>query len=884
MTKTEAVKKFLQLHGTSPYATRYSAEMELQVNVAQDDGDRIKGEFKGKRWMGWTNPETGEIWKVFRVPWNANAEPNYQDTKMKFSLEAHAESIGMTGWNWKQRKSVWVGFDFDSIVNHAAGLSEEELEKIKGIVKNIPWVSLITSTSGKGFHLYVDLEDPVATNNHTEHAALARSILSVMSIEAGYNFSNAVDVCGAVLWVWHRNQSSNGFRLIKEGEKLPSSKIPANWIDHVAVTNGSKVKITGNRSDSQSFEELFSSTKIVELDEEHKRLLKWFSTSAKMDFWWDNDHNMLVCHTFDLAAAHKELSLKGVFYTDSSGSSAQNSFAFPLQEGAWVVRRHSKGVNEHPSWTVDTTGWTRCVFNDDPEFVVAARSNSGIQNTSGAYVFHSASNGAEALRQMGINVSLPKELQHRNMTVKEQSSGDLIVQVVREDSDTRADGWLLSKNGKHWECIINRVKKKRDFHIPDNLIRHTIAEDAEAGWWIKTRGKWVSQNRSNVVSVVLAQDTISNRNDVDSIISKAILNPWEIVNLPFAPEYPGNRQWNKMSAQLSCKPKEGSFETWKLVLEHCGCGLDDSVYRDEWCAKNAINSGSEYLACWVASIFQRPNRPLPYLFFVGPQNSGKSTLHEAVHLLMSRGYSRADHALMNQQGFNGEIASAVLCVVEETNLNQNKQAANRIKDWVTGHTISVQFKHKTTYDIKNTTHWIQCANDFINCPVFPGDTRIVVCYVDKPEHEISKETLFERLEDEKAAFLDYVMSLDLPEPEGRLGLPCLSTEEKKQMEHSTMDSVQQYFEERIIVIEGECVAFEDLFEDFLVWLPAAERQDWTKVKFSMKFPQKKPIVKGRAGNLNTTTFGNISLTPVEKPNGFIWKKSGGRLRKELKNG
>ena len=50
---------------------------------------------------------------------------------------------------------------------------------------------------------------------------------------------------------------------------------------------------------------------------------------------------------------------------------------------------------------------------------------------------------------------------------------------------------------------------------------------------------------------------------------------------------------------------------------------------------------------------------------------------------MTNGVARADSALINPSGFNGELEGSVLCVIEETDLRTNRQAQERIKDWVT---------------------------------------------------------------------------------------------------------------------------------------------------------------------------------------------------------
>jgi len=45
-TRTASIQKFLQASTHSDLAEMYSHDMECQVNVAQDAGERIDGEFR----------------------------------------------------------------------------------------------------------------------------------------------------------------------------------------------------------------------------------------------------------------------------------------------------------------------------------------------------------------------------------------------------------------------------------------------------------------------------------------------------------------------------------------------------------------------------------------------------------------------------------------------------------------------------------------------------------------------------------------------------------------------------------------------------------------------------------------------------------------------
>ena len=329
VTKTEAINNFLQAKAPERFAKLYSPNMECQVNAAQDGGERVEKDYHGRKWHGWTDGLT--IWKSFRIPRNANSDPEYEDTKMAWDLELHAEAIGMTGWDWKNRCSKWVGFDFDDLVghseNHRKKLSQQELDEVRTTACEIEWVTVLRSTSGKGLHLYVFLDD-VPTQNHNEHAALGRSIIGKLSALTGFDFESKVDVCGSNMWVWHRKcVGTNGFECLKEGSVL--TEIPPNWKDHVVVVSGKRRRNIPQNIDEDGtldlFEELISQRPKVRLDDTHKALIEYFK-EVDAFWWWDQDHQMLVTHTYWLKKAFEDLTLKGCFDTmsDASNINEQN--------------------------------------------------------------------------------------------------------------------------------------------------------------------------------------------------------------------------------------------------------------------------------------------------------------------------------------------------------------------------------------------------------------------------------------------------------------------------------------------------------------------------------------------------------------------------------
>lgn len=720
-TRTEAIKRFLIAKTITDLAMMYHHDMEVQVNVAQDGGERVSKEFKGREYQAYTDHV--QTWKPLRIPYKANSDPEYTDVPMSFDLSEHAEGIGMTGWNWIKRCSMWVAYDFDAIIGHSvkhmAKLTNEELQAVQEAAFNIPWVTIRKSTSGSGLHLYVMLAGP-KTMNHNEHAALARAILGKMSALTGFDFHSHVDICGGNMWVWHRKmEGTDGLELVKQGTVL--TEIPPNWRDHIKVVQGKRRKNLPKKIEEMgkgdSFEELTGQRPKIKFDPDHQRLIDWLEASNAF-WWWDQDHHMLVTHSWWLQKAHEELALKGCFITDSKGTNTneQNVYAFPIRRGGWTVRRYTPGVQEHASWTQDGAGWTRCYLNREPDLGTACRSFGGVEDTDGSFEFMDAESAIKVAQLLGVHINIDIRLLGRRTMLKQHKDGRLVVMIKheKEDRGDKMGGWKVKKS--HWQRIFSTQitsPAEPDTVNQDDLLRKMVVQGAmreDAGWTLRTEGEW---SREPVTHMKFALESLGYTvYEVKCIMGAAVLKPWKIVNKPFEPEYPGDREWNQNAAQLKYVPTNDKenlhYPTWMKILEHCGSGLDDAIKLDPWCKANSVLSGADWLKIWVASVFQFPYEPLPYLFFYGPEDTGKSSFHQALQLLLTRGYTRGDAALTNTSGFNGEIDGALLCIVEETDLRRDKQANRRIKDWVLAPEIMVSYKNKTPFMVKNTTKWIQC--------------------------------------------------------------------------------------------------------------------------------------------------------------------------------
>lgn len=892
MKRSEAIKNLLQVTTHSDLAAMYHDGMEVQVNVARCGGERVDHEYKGREYHAWT--DSFQEWKSFRIPLNANSDPVDTDHEMSFDLGKYAESIGMTGWNWKEKKSCWVGFDFDSIAGHSEKhikkLEASELEMIRNTIRDIPWVTLRSSTGGSGLHLYVFIENSPVINNHTEHAALARAILGKLAALTGFDFSSKVDVCGGNLWVMHTKTGPlrpdmPGLRLIKQG--VPLTEMPINWRDHMNAVRGTTNRTNNMNKDlsgpvsteATSAEvmlmELVSKRSKVPLDDDHKKLIHYLEDHKAL-WWWDKDKHMLVCHTSDLKDAHTSLCMKGAFETLAKGTERGqdiNAYAFPMRNGAWSVRRYTPGVAEHEMWEQDGRGFTKIILNQMPDLKAAARSFGGVEHKTGGYVFDDTKKAVEAAKLLGIDPKVSDKVANRSVKLKERQDGKLIFEIENKagTSVESMPGWLAERN--NLTRIFTMAKTPSDDGETENYddqIRHVISEKGgDYGWVINNGGRWIKEPLPHVMHLLAGQGL--GAGDIKKVIGSCIARCWTLVNRPFEPEYLGDRLWNRDAAQLRFAPNSDKdqlhYPTWNRILTHVGKSLDPVVAVDHWCQDNNVLTGADYLKVWIATLFQKPNRQLPYLFLFGNQDSGKSILHESIALLMTKGYQSANAAIMSQGNFNGELETAILCYIEEISLAKNSTAYNRIKEWVTCLYMPIHGKGGTPFGVPNMTHWIQISNTQMDCPVMKGDSRIVVIEVDDltPEQKIPKGEMITALEKEAPDFLAELMRISIPDSPGRLGMPVIQTDAKVAIEHGNRSELEEFVESQTFPAPGHIIPFAEFYDKFAKWLDQPTPiPDWSKITVGKQIKLIKGIVKGKIRKYSLQTYiANISFRQEE---------------------
>ncbi len=700
-------------------------------------------------------------------------------------------------------------------------------------------------------HVYaLCCEEGIPTANHTEHAALGRAILEKMAVIAGFSFSKKLDVCGGNMWIWHRKSSreNDGLKLLKPATaRLTLADIPGDWRSHVAVVTGKRAtqRIIGVPEDADDeFDQLVSGRRRVPLDDGHKRIIKALGENG-FSVIYQQDNHLVQAHTarLDQLAADPAFGIKGIFKTQSPGKDPgkPNCFMFPLPDGGWLVFRFSPGTAESPTW--DQTGfWTFCKFNIHASLDEAASGLEGDEQSDGGYSFAKVAHGLLALKALGIEATAPDWAADREMVIEphKKSPRKLTASIAHEEGDDnpptvkamRDHGWHAEgkqAKSKRWVQVFKLPAPKRSASTaPDDSVERFEAyirslkspDGKDAGWRLRDAdAHWVERDRTAAKDMLLNMGVPSKV--TGAYIARLQHRNWTLENLPFQPEFPGGRVWN-IGAQLAYEPTKEDrpmvHPHWDMIFQHVGKGLDEAVAADPWCKANGVNSGATYLLYWAASLFQQPFQKLPYLFFFGPEDAGKGTFHNALGLLMSKGHVEARNALLTQ--YNGELDGTILAYIEEVNLTgKNENAFARLKDFVTGDTIWINAKYANLYKSVSHLHWIQVSNFRSYCPIFPGDSRIVV--IEVPDRPVNAEkygwdrVMKPALKAEAPDFLRTLFDIQLPEGVGRLWLPVVSTQAKR-------DAVAANTCSSAPVERFEPLALVMALERWLVWSDALE--------------------------------------------------------------
>lgn len=688
-----------------------------------------------------------------------NPSTDFKDKNHQISADAQILLVGVSGINWREQRSYWVGIDFDTIIGHAegVGVSDETLTEVIEQVKSLPWVEARYSKSGRGIHLFVYFETPVPIASRHESVLLGKAVNEHLSRTTGFDFKSAVDVQGGNMWMYAADAAENAFKVISEAtEKLDASFLPPGWRD---VERASKVK--------------------VEYSGEAERLSDWHTQferdyGTKFSLTWEPSHRCWHVHTKRLEELAKDYGCHFVSLSDGTDPGQANAYAFPYGERGLSVHRFGN-AKEHESWLEGPSG-QYALFNSPLQANKALSTISKANTKTEGFIFDSE--GFERFQQaIGLEpVATPP---NRQIHVQ-QTKGVLQVWTDRREDET-CEGWVVTKRGLEVTLKPDQLSND-EFEQKGRAIRsrfravHNGRDSSE--WYMRhDDGGWLRTDSGNVSNILSA---LGIRNPT-AVKGRLRQEAFHLVWKPFKSEYPNRGEWNPGAPQWAYQPN-GNDDTsyWNAVFEHVGCGLDEAVLTNSWCRQNGIQSGSHYLKLWLKLLLEQPEQKLPYLFLYSPENnSGKSTLGQAVSLLLTTGVKEISRECISDR-FNSELEACVLARIEELNLaDKNGLAYQTIKRLMTSPTIAVRRMRTDNYEVPNFLHFIHTANDARFVPLDVEDERIVMFRVPTIESMIEADELFSGLRQQASSFMRELVDMPLPPRNGRFWLPVLQTSVKE---------------------------------------------------------------------------------------------------------
>ena len=767
---------------------RYSVDLETQI-MCNTDGE--PGDISGT----YTNGE--EVWGNKRWPHQAGTDPRYNDPQLTFSPAARVDRVGTTWWDFVNKRSIAVGIDIDSNDGHAETTTTNEAKQIDAIIdklKALDYVTIVRSTGGKGIHVYVFFDEssyPQARNHH-EHTIVARKTLEVISSDIGYDLKSHVDCVGSVFWIWAKSSPADhaGFSLVKEGTTLDAGRLAGVELPTPSIRS----------KENADFE-------VTELDENHKRILEAINAEPYY-FNIRTDMNLVHTHTCAIRdAIANGLDVRGEFETNSNGGDPGTANCFLAPQPGGVFRVYRFGQSQHePTWEF-ANGKNWCFLNDEaaPEEIVSRHAE---KFQAGKYIL-SPGGAAELAASLGESL---------DGNAPDDVWAVVVEGMVEFRSKIGADGW--TKCGAVHKKVIEPKQKgdlrDRLLRQCDDSIRFVRQGGSPRGWYHKlANGDWLEHKNYADLSCLVKDRFGEFAERAHTLMME---NPWDLVRLPFESEYPGQRRWNRDAPQLACEPADsgGDHPHYDMILEHVGSDLDEAVQNSDWCRKGNILNGADYLRTWLACLIHHTDQPLPYLFLAGPQNSGKSIVHESCRYLFTGGITSANSALTSQ--FNAELSGCFLVYIEERDLADRKfNAYEKIKEWVTGRELLITEKYATPSTVPNFLHFIQMANSTSHLPLEDGDTRIVAIDVPTLTKPVPKAIMEAALKKEAPRFIRTLLNTVVPAPIDRLRIPALRTRTKELMERRAMSPVMAFRKEKVFDCAGHKIDLQKFLDAHKVY-------------------------------------------------------------------
>lgn len=706
---------------------------------------------------------------------------------------------GTNLYNWKTGESLGAVVDVDG-GSHGGGLTPDQIGEIRLVVVGRGYVALVTtSTSGTGLHIFILWTAPVQCSPE-EHRQLGKRAALMLERDAGLPY-RWIDVSGNILWTAAKDAGPGAFQGTPTAGRLDPSTLPE------------LPPVPGKQGDAPA-----------ELCEPLKLLM---GQAKEMPYVirWVQEIGAVHLHKELLSKLQKNY--PGNFISDSGCTD-------PTTPNAWVRRNDAGyfdvwGWGRESTWDETPSGYWHTTFGKAPEFSEANK--AGTPESNNSYVYSTPQPAVDAVRQLtGKLIDIPDTLKigERRFSVVNKSG---VIQLRASKclpNEPTPEGWHNTK-GYFWTGA----------ESPDGVSEETVTkvkgqffqtkQDRKLTGLYRYTGEGVPVVHSREQALSVARNKIGEKSL--QMIDRVTANPVELVCEAFAPVIQSGKL--NVGPQFTVKPQKERCDTWLRMLIRLGSSLtpaliDPQALWAEWVRRHRMMSGGRWLLWWVAYLCQRPTQRLPIVAFVGKPDDGKSTFGDALELLWDKsGTSDAGELLRTRSQFTGSVAQSVLGRIEDCDISKRDQLL-RLTPWVTSPQLMAEHKHQTPFAVPNQLHLLVTTNNPDDIPIRDQDCRFVVIQTEPLGSDKDVE-FANKLDRERAAFLDLVLGIKLPSGSdryGRLALPDVVTDQKADAAESNRTTVEVFAEECLTTegaTDSDFVSNGDLYERYKEWTNANGR-------------------------------------------------------------
>jgi hypothetical protein len=138
-----------------------------------------------------------------------------------------------------------------------------------------------------------------------------------------------------------------------------------------------------------------------------------------------------------------------------------------------------------------------------------------------------------------------------------------------------------------------------------------------------------------------------------------------------------------------------------------------------------------------------------------------------------------------------------------------------------------------------------------------------MCYVPLHEQTIPRDELLEKLRKEASDFLAMILNFEIPQSNGRLYVPVIETDDKRQAQEANQSDLERFILEQCHYAPGQVIPYGEFYDRFIEQVDANRVNYWSKIRMGRDLPSKHP--RGRLMSRQGQFFvANISFEPVSE--------------------